>query len=606
MKSVVTRGWVIFVAMMLSAACATTPPPVANAPAAGHVVLEREANGETWRATWHLAQPARELRFERDTTAFRGEIFEVLTPGYSMARDGDHEVLRTDGEPSRTIAVRFPEDARTLGKDYVFFVRFTDGSVAIYTGHLLARAVRAGEENDCRSCIVNTFRLLPGEDESVIAGGKRARTALDWSDESYQGSYVYFGSIEPVESDAIISIMDPGFPPWMRAASERTIPSLFALFSRKLAVELPVRPMVLTSFTRSDMTGYSFKGGVVPGAVQLTAEGSAWETESEEGLLRYLRLLAHETVHLWNGGVVEYPDMEHSWLHEGSADALAERALLELGVIDERRFLEFQTAAINDCRRGLGAAPLTGAAKRGAFSLYYSCGNAIALLTETSLRGGEPADLFDFWRGLIEKTIATEGRTYGPSDYIAHWRDMGASDGDAAVLRDLVEKPADPAMLVSALRDRGVDMEPMPNPPEDHGQTLAKEALLHLMKQNCRGRFGFRTTARGLALADTLDCDTIPAGAVVRAIDGHDVLRTGHLAAEAVHRACGSSSEVKLRFAPLDETDARPEAPARCEAAFPAPLPYLSVTGRSGRHGQRHRRAGTEGEPDEQPDDQHR
>ncbi|MGZ5446240.1 MAG: hypothetical protein ACXW5U_31460 [Thermoanaerobaculia bacterium] len=571
----------MFVAMILLTACATTTRPAANAPATDFVALEREADGRTWRATWHLAQPARELRFERDTTAFRGEIFEVLTPGYSMARSGDHEVLRTDGQPSRTIAVRFPEYARVLEKDYMFFVQFTDESVAIYTGHLLARAVRSDEEDDCRSCIVNTFRLVPGEGESVIAGGKRARSALEWSDESYQGSYVYFGSIEPLESDDIISIMDPGFPAWLRAASEETIPSLFELFSRRLAVALPARPTVLTSFTRSEQTGYSFKGGVVPGAVQLTAEGTAWETESEEGLLRYLRLLAHETVHLWNGGVVEYPDMEHSWLHEGSADALAERALLELGVIDERRFLEFQTAAINDCRRGLGTTPLTEAAKKGAFSLYYSCGNAIALMTEASLQNdGAAVDLFDFWRGLLEKTLAKEGRTYGPVDYIAHWRDMGASDEDAAVLLALAEKPADPATLVSALRDRGVDMEPMPTPPEDYGQALAREALLHLMKQNCRGRFGFRTTAAGLALAETLDCDTIPAGAVVGTIGGHDVLRVGHLAAEEVHRTCGASGEVSIAFAPVDGTDARREAAVRCGAAFPAPIPYLSVTGR--------------------------
>ena len=45
MKSGVTHGLVILVAMILSAACATTPPPVVNVPATDHVVLEREADG---------------------------------------------------------------------------------------------------------------------------------------------------------------------------------------------------------------------------------------------------------------------------------------------------------------------------------------------------------------------------------------------------------------------------------------------------------------------------------------------------------------------------------------------------------------------------------
>lgn len=108
MKSGVTHGLVILVAMILSAACATTPPPVVNVPATDHVVLEREADGETWRATWHLAQPARELKFDRDTTPFRGEIFEVLTPGFTMARSGDHEVLRTAASRRARSPCAFP------------------------------------------------------------------------------------------------------------------------------------------------------------------------------------------------------------------------------------------------------------------------------------------------------------------------------------------------------------------------------------------------------------------------------------------------------------------------------------------------------------------
>ncbi len=82
-------------------------------------------------------------------------------------------------------------------------------------------------------------------------------------------------------------------------------------------------------------------------------------------------------------------------MHEGSADALAERALVELGLADEARLLEYQTEALNACRRGAGAGPLRGAATRGEFDLYYSCGNVIALWTESVVRQ-QSHDLFGF------------------------------------------------------------------------------------------------------------------------------------------------------------------------------------------------------------------
>src|ERR1041384_5675901 len=120
---------------LLTGRCASVPSSPVS-PTLPFISLQEEPDGEHWRATWHLQQPARELRFEREGTPFRSSVFEVLSTGFKFARDGDAEVLRTEGAAVSDITVRFPEYTRLLEKDYEFFQKFTDGSVAIYTGHL--------------------------------------------------------------------------------------------------------------------------------------------------------------------------------------------------------------------------------------------------------------------------------------------------------------------------------------------------------------------------------------------------------------------------------------------------------------------------------------
>ena len=57
------------------------------APTQPSVTVEKNADG-TWSATWQFAEPTRVLRFERPGS-FRSRIFEIVTPGFQMERDGE-------------------------------------------------------------------------------------------------------------------------------------------------------------------------------------------------------------------------------------------------------------------------------------------------------------------------------------------------------------------------------------------------------------------------------------------------------------------------------------------------------------------------------------
>ena len=545
---------------------ASLSPP---APPGPMVTVEKNADGR-WSATWRLAEPTRVLRFERPGS-FRSRIFEVVTPGFQMERDGEVELLRTHGAPASIITVRFPEYDRQLTREYEFFRRFSDGSAAIYTGHLVARPQTPATPPQCDTCYIRQFEFIPPPAAAVIVDGRRVPGPAPWTDATGRDTYVYMGAIVPAATDDVISVIDPGLPAWLGARTRDALPRLFALYRNRLDAGLPTRPIVLFDYTPGTSAGYSSGGGTLPGLIQLSVEGRAWEKESYEAMRQLLHFLAHESAHLWNGEIAHYPGTEDAWMHEGSADALAERALVELGVIGEPHFLDYQTRALNDCRRGLTATPLRASVRRGQPGLAYACGNMIALLTERSL--DDRRDLFAFWRRLISRARGNGGR-YEAADYTAVWREMASNQADVAVLDRFLDGSMDPAGVADALGARGITLAEA-EPPQSYGQSLARDVFARLMSADCKGRVGFRMASNGFLVDDNVACGAIASGAVVVSIEGRNVVWEGHRAYDAASTRCASKSQVALTLSTGD--DQPQEVHVACSEPLPARPPYLAI-----------------------------
>lgn len=549
--------------------CASSRPAVEVLPP--YIVLEKAPEEGFWQATWHFAAPTRELRFEREGAGFRAKVFESLTPGYRMERDGAVEVLRTDGEPVSTLRVRFREFDVAVPKEYAFFQKFSDGSVAIYTGHLVARAAETGAD-DCKECFIRRFRLHAPEGSSVLLEGRFVGREAFWEDRHGQGTYAYLGGIDPIETAEMISIVDTAVPDWLEAETRVALPRLFAMYSERFGVPLPERPTILFNYIDSGHSGYTNAGGTLPGQIILTLDGAAWQERSDEALKLLFHFLAHEAVHLWNGQVVHYEGNADSWMHEGSADAFAQRTLLELGIIDADAFLGYQTTALNECRKGLGGVPLRRASANAAFGLYYSCGNLIALLTEAM---SAERDLFAFWKRLIERVI-DDGK-YDAEDYFATMSASGIGAASIAKLRAFIETSSDGDDLVAMLRTSGIVVAEEEDPPQGYGQSVAREALLRLMAEHCRGNYGSNMSREGMKLKDSLDCGSLPAGAVVTSIAGHDVLRTGHRVWDAIHQRCGTQETIPVTLRAAGPSGDPVTIALSCAKLAPARPKYLKI-----------------------------
>jgi len=110
------------------------------------------------------------LRFQRPAGFYREEVWEVATPGWRLERRGEYQLLVADADGAASqVVVEFPEHTEQLDKAYELFGKFTDGSVAIYTGHLYVTA-----EEDATDTL-RRIELVPRDGEHLVVRGKLAR-----------------------------------------------------------------------------------------------------------------------------------------------------------------------------------------------------------------------------------------------------------------------------------------------------------------------------------------------------------------------------------------------------------------------------------------------
>ncbi len=544
--------------VLLALTCACVSPTGDGA----RIVLERAEREGWWRATYLLDSPAGELRFQRPARFFREEVWEVATPGWRLERRDEHQLLvaDTDDTAASRVAVEFPVHTDHLVKEYEFFQKFTDGSLAVYTGHLYVTPDEADR--------LQRVELVPRDDEHLVVRGRLTRGRTIWDDPDGDGTYVYFGRIDPLETEEMIAVVDPGAPSWLVQQMHRLLPEMFAMYSEGFGEPLPWKPMVLFNFENVERGGLSSGGGTLTGLVQMSATGSAWHDATPESSEHLLYLIAHEAAHLWNGQLHAYDDSADSWMHEGSADAFAELALLRSGAIDATRLAERRTEALNRCVRGLGGGALYDSAQRGQFRNYYACGNILAVWSFAMLsRPAEFGRLFDVWRGVFANANA-ENSHYDRDSYFRALESLGveadAIDRLAAFVDETLDDPTTDVLEFLGIAD--IEVVALDRPWKPERRERAAAALEHLMELACGGRVSFYREWPMLRTAAIDGCEPFEREMRILTIQGYDVASDGDRALQSMAERCRSGLPVTLRL------EDRGRAAIPCNAA-PAPPP---------------------------------
>jgi hypothetical protein len=572
-------GWVFLLAFLVS--CAGVPD--ISGP---RIVLERAERPGYWRATYLLDGESAYLRFQRPAAFYRETVWEVVTPGWDVVRlDGDQALVAGHGASSDRVVVEFPEYNGFLPKEYEFFQSFSDGSVAVYTGHLYVTAT--GEEIPEEEAVyLRRLELVPDAEERVVVRGAASVGRRSWEDLDGDGTYVYFGSIEPLETEEMIAIIDPGSPAWLAERLNSLLPEMFAIYRESFGESLPWKPVVLFNFEDLEMSGQSSGGGTLTGLVQMSAVGRAWHEATPESREQLLYLIAHEAAHFWNSQMHAYGGEDDLWIHEGSADAFAELALLRAGYIDDQRLAARRSEALNRCTSGLAGGSLTTSRERQQFRNYYSCGNILAVWSVAALGGPfEFNRLFEIWVGMFDR-LDPEGGSYTRDNYFESLRSLGVGASDLEALQGFLdEHHADPSAAVVALMERvGIQPSVLDRPLPELRRSRAAAAMRHLMSEACDGRISFYTEGRRFRTDPVPGCEPFSRELRVQAIEGHEFGPGGDLAFAAAADRCRRGGEVVLGLEDGRTVTVDCETPVPPE---PTPLGFPQLPGVDPREGER-------------------
>jgi hypothetical protein len=503
-------------------------------------VLAPTDSSDRWRATYVFDHHVSRLRFERPAGFYREGVWDVVTPGWSLERDGALQVLvASESAGARRVTVEFPVYTKTLQKEYEFFVAFSDDSVAVYTGHLSVFINDGSDDGE----VVRALDVVPPDGANVVVRGVVGIGRTVVSDLPDDGTYLYIGGILPVETDAMVAILDPGAPSWLIDQLSTSVPTVMATYATGFGEALPTRPTVLFNFDTAATSGLSSGGGTLTGLIQMSASGDGWRTETPRTREQLLGLVAHEAAHLWNGQLHEYEDPADSWMHEGSADAFAGNALCAAGVIDKAGLAARRTRALNECAQGLIEGSLDTSADRGQFRNFYSCGEVIAAWSVAAQPDGTEEALFGLWRAVL----GPPGHRYNRHAYFHALSTRGVEAVAIDALRQFIGMShTDPsAALVALFKAIHVDLLRPQRPAPGDRPPLAVLVMRHLMSTSCQGRMSFSVDGPRLRTSAIQACAPFRTALSVATIEDYG-LRDGDRAFDAAHEMCAARQPVRL------------------------------------------------------------
>jgi hypothetical protein len=445
--------------------------------------------------------------------------------------------------PQREIVFEFPEYTTTLPKEYEFFLPFTGGAVAVYTGHLYATAIVDGTT----ATRLRTIDLTPPNGMKAVVRGRVVSGRVAFSDSIGDGTYIYFGNTKPIDTPDVVAIVDPGMPSWIVALFNDDLPRLFAAYRERFGYPLPWKPVVLFSFDDAARPGLSSGGGTLTGLVNMTFTGADWTRQTPASTEQAVALIAHESAHLWNGHLVENVDQgTGSWMHEGSADAFATEMLYALGAIDSARYRARREDAINQCATAMASGPVATAGSRNAIREMYDCGFVLTMWTAAAAHSANSsANAFTFWHDLIASAKASAG-SYDQARYFAVLAGEHVPDSVIAAMKAFVATRDGMRIAIDGLRSAGVAVEEGSGvPPAGVQQQAARAAMAHLMSQAC-GRVNFNS-GPSIKTGAVTGCEPFAVEHIVFAVDGHRVRDDGAALYDTVRASCAAARGVLLQ-----------------------------------------------------------
>lgn len=398
---------VLLPAALALSSCATgVGMPAASEPLM--LDLTRSAAKEV-KAEYRLREGTAALHFPQELGGYRAEIWKPIDGAFRWVKEGEGErIERTDGRAFRRIAFTIAVDYRALAKSYAPFSPFSEGGTLVHSGQFHACPSAPCEQPGPLLMHIGA----PGEIIGVEGRRTPDRERFVSRDE---GTNIFIGTLQPVDADGFVAIIDPGLPAAARQHLDRSLPEaiqdLAAIYG-----PLSFKPELYVSIDdEPEKNGrISSQGGTLPRQIFMHFDGeNAKERVAANNPLWLDWFFAHEAAHLFQqdkaGKLVG--DDHFAWMHEGAADAMAALAMVRRGAAERTYVINRKEAAEKACAAGLAATPLSRASVEGKFDLHYQCGLIMWLSLDQDLRRAGKDGLADLNRALFAAVHSGESWT---------------------------------------------------------------------------------------------------------------------------------------------------------------------------------------------------
>ncbi len=444
---------------LFAAFAALLAAPAVAAPVASVEVVR---DGDTWTAEYRLSKQAPAWVFTDSIEArekkgsWRAGSWKVLTPGVRLERRGWYDVLVADrGDVPEKVSLSFTPFVQDIEAAYDAALAFTDGSIALFDGKFTVFPAAspaavdkypidptgiAGNEEPTRIMMRDTAG-------PVLLHGRRMVVAT--LEEA--GAYVLFGKADPVEAEAMTTVIDPGLPRWLAGFLGDSVPAVLKTYARKLGPAPGNKPLLMVSWAGPTPGMRSMGGSVLPSTVVMTFEGEGVATENADLRNGARWFAAHEGAHFWLGNAIHYSGPQEGWITEGGADLLAYRAVAAADPsFDVRATLQ---DALEQCITFSRKGGIASANERGDHKAYYHCGTVFGLVAERASGG----DFGDFVRGLIDSN--REDKQVTRAEWLATLDERAPGKGLGKSIGKLLDAPAaDAKPWVALLKRAGIPM----------------------------------------------------------------------------------------------------------------------------------------------------
>ena len=376
------------------------------------------------KAKYSLANPTIGLHFPQELGGYRNEVWQPAGSGFRWTKEADGERLeRRDGSSFDRVTFDIPVDYRALPKSYAPFSPFSDGSALIHSGQFHACTQSPCSGTDELPISISARGKVIGVE------GRRTRDRDRFVSRG-EGTNFFVGTLQPVEADGFVAIIDPGLPGDLRQHLDRSLPQSIRFFEAVYG-PLSFKPELYVSIdSRPEASGHqSTQGGTLPNQIFMHFDGETAQERLISGDPYWLDwFFAHEAAHLFQQdkiGKLAGDDVA-AWLHEGGADAMAALAIIGRGRPERLHVLNREREAEKACASGLAMSPLSKATAEGNFDLHYQCGLVIWLALDRDLRSAGSDGLNDLNRAFFSRVKT--GQAWNEPVFLQTAKELGVSE----------------------------------------------------------------------------------------------------------------------------------------------------------------------------------